>query len=389
MARRGAGEHHEEPVALRLHLGAPVPIHLRPHQVVVVAQHGDPPAVAQALGQAGGADDVGDHHRQRAARTVRGGGVGGWRAGGPPRPRRVGRGGHPGWERMVAVPVAAGPHRGWPREQPGDGGGDVVEDALGQLEEARRPQVDRVSPVRGGLGRRLPLGAGLARDHRHPAPQPSGVHSDRGRVRIRLDVARGVGRPAHEHHAVELDTGTLGDRHGHAAHDRPGVHIDRAVHLRVAEVEVHAAPEREGHQVGLRAPAAARPTARHDADEPPPAGPRPGGGGRRGRGAVDRRVRRRAGLGHEPGREAAAHGLQLGVGLGRVHRAGQVGELVERQPAGPGVGPQHVDGLLALGVADAVVGPDGRARRGLGLGRGLAFVPPVDHGRQSRAPHGR
>ena len=75
---------------------------------------------------------------------------------------------------------------------------------------------------------------------------------------------------------------------------------------------------------------------------------------------------------------------------GLVFLAGQVGELVEGQPTGAGVGPQHVDRLLAFGVADAVtadvvLGSVDRTRGEPVIRHGRAFVPPTGHVPQSRA----
>jgi hypothetical protein len=64
----GAGEHHQEPVALRLDLGAVVLADRSAARGRCGRYHVHPPAVAQRFGQAGGAHDVGDHHRERAAR---------------------------------------------------------------------------------------------------------------------------------------------------------------------------------------------------------------------------------------------------------------------------------------------------------------------------------
>jgi hypothetical protein len=255
------------------------------------------------------------------------------------------------------------------------------------------------------------LAVGLGGEDRHAAPQAAGVDPDEGRPRGR-GRGRGAGdvrRATHQHHAVELHPHARRHAHVDPAHDGPGGDVDhRAVELGVAEVQVDAAPEREGGDIAGHPPAAAGVGPAHDRDEPTPEPLTPQRSARRwcgraerlgpvggGRRRSSRRAERgkRAGfarlartarsarsgepVGHEgrrgrwrgrgnAGGQAVEHAGELGAGAGGVDLADELLELVQAEAARAGVAAQQVDDRGAVLVADP-------------------FVPPVDHDRKSRA----
>ena len=134
-----------------------------------------------------------------------------------------------------------------------------------------------------------------------------------------------------------------GTQHLDTAEERD--HVDRCVvadDLRVAEIDLRAAEERDRVQVVVEPPRSSHLLAREHADRPPP-----------------RRITRRRRFHHR--RQRRRHRDELFARLRGQHHLDARGEVVEREQTGPSVMSERRDRLLAFGVGHDVRASEVRA----------------------------